>query len=39
VSRSQNLPLNSPAIANAVFTVTGERIRTPSITKQGFRFA
>jgi isoquinoline 1-oxidoreductase beta subunit len=33
------LPLILPAIANAVFTATGERIRTMPMTKQGFSFA
>jgi hypothetical protein len=33
------LPPILPAIANAVFTATGERIRTVPITKQGFSFA
>lgn len=33
------LPPILPAIANAVFTATGERIRTMPITKQGFSFA
>jgi hypothetical protein len=28
-----------PAIANAVFTATGERIRTMPMTKPGFSFA
>ena len=28
-----------PAIANAVFMATGERIRTMPMTKQGFSFA
>ena len=32
------LPPILPAIANAVFTATGERIRTLPITKQGFSF-
>ena len=33
------LPPILPAIANAVFTATGERIRTMPMTKQGFTFA
>jgi isoquinoline 1-oxidoreductase beta subunit len=33
------LPPILPAIANAVFTATGERIRTMPMTKQGFSFA
>lgn len=33
------LPPILPAIANAVFTATGERIRTVPMTKQGFSFA
>jgi len=33
------LPPILPAIANAVFTATGERIRTMPMTKQGFGFA
>ncbi len=33
------LPPILPAIANAVFTATGERIRTMPISKQGFSFA
>lgn len=32
------LPPILPAIANAVFTATGERIRTMPMTKQGFSF-
>ncbi len=33
------LPPILPAIANAVFTARGERIRTMPMTKQGFSFA
>ncbi len=33
------LPPILPAIANAVFTAAGERIRTMPMTKQGFSFA
>ena len=33
------LPPILPAIANAVFTATGERIFTMLMTKQGFSFA
>jgi isoquinoline 1-oxidoreductase subunit beta len=33
------MPPILPAIANAVFTATGERIRTMPMTKQGFSFA
>jgi isoquinoline 1-oxidoreductase beta subunit len=33
------LPPILPAIANAIFTATGERIRTLPITRQGFNFA
>jgi isoquinoline 1-oxidoreductase subunit beta len=33
------LPPLLPAIANAVFTATGERIRTMPKTKLGFSFA
>jgi len=33
------LPPILPAIANAVFTATSERIRTLPMTKQGFSFA
>jgi isoquinoline 1-oxidoreductase beta subunit len=33
------LPPILPAIANAVFTATGERISTMPMTKQGFSFA
>lgn len=32
------LPLILPAGCNAIFTATGEGIRTPSMTKQGFNF-
>jgi hypothetical protein len=32
------LPLILPAGCNAIFTATGERIRTTPMTKQGFNF-